>query len=73
MLRGKIVGGIKDDHICQKLLADPKLTLGKVEEICRAAEKSEEGMSHLRKDKQGEWIQYLSQQNQSSRTNYSPR
>ena len=70
MLRDRIVGGIKDDHTRQKLLADPKLTPQKAEEMCRAVEKAEEGMTHLRKDKQGESIQYVSQQNQQPNTNY---
>ena len=60
MLRDRIVGGIKDDHTRQKLLADPKLTLQKAEETCRAVKKADEGMTHLRMDKQGESIQYVS-------------
>ena len=63
MLRDRIVGGIKDDHTRQKLLANPKLTLQKAEETCRAVEKAEERMTNLRKDSQGESIQYVSQQN----------
>lgn len=49
------------------------ITLEKTEEICLAAEKAEEDMSRLEKDKKVQSIQHLSQQNQSSRTNYCPR
>ena len=41
MLRDRTVGGIKNGHICEKLLADPELTLEKAEEICSTAEKAQ--------------------------------
>ena len=52
ILRDRIVCGIRDDHIHQILLADPKLTPEKAE-ICHTTEKAKQGMSHLRKDKKG--------------------
>ena len=63
MLSDIIMRGIKDGHICQKLLADPKLTLEKAEEICLAAAKAEEGKGK----KEG------LTQNQLLKTNYCPR
>ena len=48
LLRDRIVGGIRDDHMRQKLLSDSKLTLQKAEDICRAGEKAQEGMNTLK-------------------------
>ena len=43
LIRDKIVGGIQDDALRQKLLAVDKLTLQKAEEMCNASEKAIQG------------------------------
>ena len=40
LLRDRIVGGIRDSVLRQKLLSEEKLTLKKAEEACRAREKA---------------------------------
>ena len=43
LIRDRIVGGIQDPSLRQKLLSDDKLSLKKCEEACRAREKAKEG------------------------------
>ena len=43
LIRDRIVGGIRDPSLRQKLLSDDKLNLKKTEDACRAREKAREG------------------------------
>ena len=43
LLRDRIVGGIRDSALRQKLLSEEKLTLKKAEDVCRAREKARRG------------------------------
>ena len=47
LIRDRIVGGIKDSSLRQKLLSDPDLDLKKAEDQCRAKEKAVEGTKLL--------------------------
>ena len=50
LLRDRIVGGIRDPSLRQKLLGDIGLTLKKAEDACRAKEKAVQGVKILNKD-----------------------
>jgi hypothetical protein len=51
LVRDRIVAGIRDDSLRKKLLAEPKLTLKKAEDICRANETAQIGIETLKEDK----------------------
>ena len=53
LIRDRIVGGITNNKLRKKLLAEHKLTLKKTEDLCRAHEKANEGaatIQHQRED-----------------------
>ena len=49
LLRDRIVAGIKNDKIREKLLSEKALTLLKTIDICRLCEKASDGMAALSK------------------------
>ena len=51
LLRDRIVGGIRDTALRQKLLSEEKLTLKKTEETCRAREKAKMGAKMFNEEK----------------------
>ena len=54
LLRDWIVGGIRNDQVREKLLAEKKLTLEKAIGICRSSEKALDGMEALKARKSSE-------------------
>ena len=50
LIRDKIVFGVRDNALKERLLREPKLTLDKALDICRAAETSREQLRHMNKE-----------------------
>ena len=50
LLRDRIVAGIRDSQLRQKLLSETKLDLKKAEDICRSKEKATEGVKMFRNE-----------------------
>ena len=50
LIRDRIVQGIRDSSVRQKLLSEEKLALKKAEEICRAREKANQGLKQLKRN-----------------------
>ena len=79
MITDRIVEGVRDNQLRQKLLADDKLDLPKAEACCRAKEKAKQGVKLFNKSKEKpeEEINELTNQmrnqrfSKSSRGNYS--
>ena len=52
LIRDRIVAGVNDDTLKQKLLAHDSLTLEKAENMCRAHEKAKEGVDQINDQKE---------------------
>ena len=52
LIRDRIVAGVNDDTLKQKLLARDSLTLEKAENMCRAHEKAKEGVDQINDQKE---------------------
>ncbi|XP_074036215.1 uncharacterized protein [Leptinotarsa decemlineata] len=66
LIRDKIVSGIQELSVQERLLQHSHLTLEKAEEICRGAEISKRQVKELKNDKEVDFIQNKSRMNNKS-------
>lgn len=59
LIRDRIVGGIRENKLRKKLLAELNLTIQKTEDICHAHEKATEGVESMKTKESTEQVDYI--------------